>query len=166
MRHAEKKKEKDKIAIVLMLCFCVIALTSIFTIRSSISKINDSGSNVPVSDRIAANPGADPAKPSQNPSPNAAEDKKSAESSARIRSRFSRFYCEFFIGLVDLNSSCSVICLRWKISLNSRYGNGPILVRRRNEISDRAKERVCRKDSKSGKSKKSAFFNVNNGISQ
>ena len=84
MRHAEKKKEKDKIAIVLMLCFCVIALTSIFTIRSSISKINDSGSNVPVSDRIAANPGADPAKPSQNPSPNAAEDKKSAESSARI----------------------------------------------------------------------------------
>jgi len=53
MRHAEKKKEKDKIAIVLMLCFCVIALTSIFTIRSSISKINGSGSNVPVSDKAA-----------------------------------------------------------------------------------------------------------------
>lgn len=52
MRHAEKKKEKDKIAIALMLCFCVIALTSIFTIRSSISKISDSSSNVPVSDRI------------------------------------------------------------------------------------------------------------------
>ncbi len=52
MRHAEKKKEKDKIAIALMLCFCVIALTSIFTIRSSISKINGS-SDVPVSDKAA-----------------------------------------------------------------------------------------------------------------
>ena len=36
MRQAQKKKDKDKVAIVLMLAFCVIALTSIFTIKSNI----------------------------------------------------------------------------------------------------------------------------------
>ena len=84
MRHAEKKKEKDKIAIVLMLCFCVIALTSIFTIRSSISKINDSGSNVPVSDRIAANPKADSDSSSGKTPANPSEDDKTSASSASI----------------------------------------------------------------------------------
>ena len=51
MRQAERKKEKDKVAIALMLAFCVIALTSIFTIKSNINKINDSNTNVPVSDQ-------------------------------------------------------------------------------------------------------------------
>lgn len=51
MRQAEKKKQKDKIAIVLMLCFCVIALTSIFTIKSNLHKIRDSQSDVPVSEK-------------------------------------------------------------------------------------------------------------------
>ena len=51
MRQADRKKEKDKVAIALMLAFCVIALTSIFTIKSNIDKINDSNTNVPVSDR-------------------------------------------------------------------------------------------------------------------
>ena len=51
MRQAEKKKQKDKIAIVLMLCFCVIALTSIFTIKSNLNKIQDSRSGVPVSEK-------------------------------------------------------------------------------------------------------------------
>ena len=52
MRQAQKKKEKDKVAIALMLAFCVIALTSIFTIKSNIDKINGSGTgNIPVSDR-------------------------------------------------------------------------------------------------------------------
>lgn len=50
MRQAERKKEKDKIAIALMLCFCVIALTSIFTIKSNINKIQDSQSGLPVSE--------------------------------------------------------------------------------------------------------------------
>ena len=50
MRQADRKKEKDKVAIALMLAFCVIALTSIFTIKSNIDKINDSNTNVPVSD--------------------------------------------------------------------------------------------------------------------
>ena len=42
MRQADRKKQKDKIAIALMLCFCVIALTSIFTIKSNLNKIQDS----------------------------------------------------------------------------------------------------------------------------
>lgn len=64
MRQAERKKEKDKIAITLMLCFCVIALTSIFAVRSNINKINNSGGGVPVSDPApseepAGNPDSD-----------------------------------------------------------------------------------------------------------
>ena len=51
MRQAERKKEKDKVAIALMLCFCVIALTSIFTIRANIDKIDGSNTQVPVSDQ-------------------------------------------------------------------------------------------------------------------
>ena len=54
MRQTERKKGKDKIALTLMLCFCVIALTSIFAIRSNINKINGSGSNLPVSDPAPA----------------------------------------------------------------------------------------------------------------
>lgn len=52
MRQAQKKKEKDRVAIALVLAFCVIALTSIFTIKSNIDKINGSAGNpVPVYDQ-------------------------------------------------------------------------------------------------------------------
>lgn len=51
MRQAQRKKEKDKAAIALMLAFCVIALTSIFTIKSNIDKIRGADENVPVSER-------------------------------------------------------------------------------------------------------------------
>ncbi len=81
MRHAEKKKEKDKIAIVLMLCFCVIALTSIFTIRSSISKINSS-SDVPVSEDAATR--RQPGEVSDETRSDKALHQKTAESSASI----------------------------------------------------------------------------------
>lgn len=54
MRQADRKKQKDKIAIALMLCFCVIALTSIFTIKSNLNKIQDSQSGVPVSEKVKA----------------------------------------------------------------------------------------------------------------
>lgn len=54
MRQADKKKEKDKIAVVLMLCFCVIALTSIFTIRANVNKIQDSQPDFPVSEDTRA----------------------------------------------------------------------------------------------------------------
>lgn len=54
MRQADRKKQKDKIAIALMLCFCVIALTSIFTIKSNLNKIQDSQSGVPVSEKAKA----------------------------------------------------------------------------------------------------------------
>ena len=50
MRQAQKKKEKDKVAIVLMLAFCVIALTSIFTVKSNIDKINESNKDIIVSE--------------------------------------------------------------------------------------------------------------------
>ncbi len=55
MRHAEKKK--DKITLALLLCFCVIALTSIFTIRSTIDKVEKSNSNLPVSERAQTDSG-------------------------------------------------------------------------------------------------------------
>ena len=55
MRQAQRKKEKDKIAVALMLAFCVIALTSVFTIKSNIDKINGSGGDVAVSDQAPVN---------------------------------------------------------------------------------------------------------------
>lgn len=54
MRQAQKRKEKDKVAVVLMLCFCVIALTSVFTIKSNIDKINDSATDILVSETSKA----------------------------------------------------------------------------------------------------------------
>ena len=52
MRQAQRKKEKDKVAVALILAFCVIALTSIFTIKSNIDKINGSNTNLPVSEKV------------------------------------------------------------------------------------------------------------------
>ena len=49
MRQVQKKKEKDKVAIVLMLAFCIIALTSIFTVKANIDKVNKT-KDVPVSE--------------------------------------------------------------------------------------------------------------------
>lgn len=54
MRQVEKKKGKDKAAAALMLCFCLIALTSIFTIKASIDKISESAGEVPVTKKTAA----------------------------------------------------------------------------------------------------------------
>ena len=65
MRQA-KRKEKDKVAIVLMLCFCVIALTSIFTIKSNIDKVKENGQQVLVSDETAAEQSADEADASSS----------------------------------------------------------------------------------------------------
>lgn len=48
MRQVKEKKRKDKVAAVLMLSFCLIALTSIFTIKASINKISNSAPDVPV----------------------------------------------------------------------------------------------------------------------
>lgn len=50
MRQAQKKKGKDKVAMALMLAFCVIALTSIFTVKSNIDKINESNKDILVSE--------------------------------------------------------------------------------------------------------------------
>lgn len=52
MRQAQNKKVKDKVGAALILAFCVIALTSIFTIKSNIDKINGSNTNLPVSEKV------------------------------------------------------------------------------------------------------------------
>jgi len=36
----EQKKKKDRAALALVLCFCVVALTSVFAVKSSLNKIN------------------------------------------------------------------------------------------------------------------------------
>ena len=54
MRHAKHKKGKDRVAATIFLCFCLIALTSIFTIQASIDKVNESAKNLPVDQKIAA----------------------------------------------------------------------------------------------------------------
>lgn len=52
MRQIQNKRGKDKVQLALVLAFCVIALTSIFTIKSNIDKINDSAANIPVSEKV------------------------------------------------------------------------------------------------------------------
>ncbi len=83
MRHAEKKKEKDKVAAVLMLCFCLIALVSIFTIKSSIDKISQSAGDVPVTTKTPTQPKAGDAKDTAK-EPKAEEEEKTEEASGKI----------------------------------------------------------------------------------
>ncbi len=78
MRQVEKKKGKDKVAAALMLCFCLIALTSIFTIKASIDKISESAGDVPVTKKTAADEEKD-----QAPSKDAEAD-PSQEASAKV----------------------------------------------------------------------------------
>ena len=54
MRHAKQKKSKDRVSATILLCFCLIALTSIFTIQASIDKVNKSAGKLPASQKIAA----------------------------------------------------------------------------------------------------------------
>lgn len=53
MRHAKQKKSKDRVSAIILLCFCLIALTSIFTIQASIDKVNKSAGKLPASQKIA-----------------------------------------------------------------------------------------------------------------
>lgn len=53
MRHVKRKKGKDRVAATIVLCFCLIALTSIFTIQASIDKVNESAKNLPVDQKVA-----------------------------------------------------------------------------------------------------------------
>jgi len=83
MRQAEKKKEKDKVAAVLMLCFCLIALVSIFTIKSSIDKISHSAGDVPVTTETPTEPKAGGDKDTAK-EPKAEEEEKTEEASGKI----------------------------------------------------------------------------------
>ena len=42
----EQKKKKDRAALALDLCFCVVALTSVFAVKSSLNKINAERTNM------------------------------------------------------------------------------------------------------------------------
>lgn len=85
MRQAEKKKEKDKVAAVLMLCFCLIALVSIFTIKSSIDKISQSAGDVPVTTKTPTQPKAGGAKDTaKEPKAEEKEEEKTEETSGKI----------------------------------------------------------------------------------
>ena len=53
MRHVKNKKGKDKVAATIVLCFCLIALTSIFTIQASIDKIKESAGDLAVDQQMA-----------------------------------------------------------------------------------------------------------------
>lgn len=68
MRHTKQKKGKDRVAATIVLCFCLIALTSIFTIQSSIDKVNESAKKLAVDQKIATNPetASDSEEPSQS----------------------------------------------------------------------------------------------------
>lgn len=48
MRQTNNKKKRDKVAAVIMLSFCLIALTSIFTIKANIDKLSNNAKNVVV----------------------------------------------------------------------------------------------------------------------
>ena len=52
MRHARRKKGKDRVAATIALCFCLIALTSIFTIQASIDKVNENAKNLAVDQKV------------------------------------------------------------------------------------------------------------------
>lgn len=82
MRQAQRKKEKDKIAVALMLAFCVIALTSVFTIKSNIDKINESAAgNLPVSEQTPAD---QPKQPSVQSPEKSADNAKDSEASVQV----------------------------------------------------------------------------------
>ena len=66
MRQVQKKKEKDKVAIVLMLAFCIIALTSIFTVKANIDKVNKT-KDVPVSENAGAEEPSDSGSQKSDP---------------------------------------------------------------------------------------------------
>ena len=66
MRQAQKKKEKDKVAIVLMLAFCIIALTSIFTVKANIDKVNKT-KDVPVSENAGTEEPSDSGSQKSDP---------------------------------------------------------------------------------------------------
>ena len=66
MRQVQKKKEKDKVAIVLMLAFCIIALTSIFTVKANIDKVNKT-KDVPVSENVGTEEPSDSGSQKSDP---------------------------------------------------------------------------------------------------
>ena len=84
MRQAQRKKEKVKVAIALMLAFCVIALTSIFTIKSNIDKINGSNTDVPVSEKTQTQTPGNTGDNNRNEQSGKDNSEESAEASTKV----------------------------------------------------------------------------------
>ncbi|MBR3785717.1 MAG: M23 family metallopeptidase [Firmicutes bacterium] len=80
MRHAKNKRSKDRVTATIVLCFCLIALTSIFTIQASIDKINESAKNLPAGQKIATEPSDDKEEKEAAP----AEDREKQQQAADL----------------------------------------------------------------------------------
>ena len=84
MRQIDKKKGKDRVAAMIMLCFCLIALTSIFTIKASMDKISRSAGELPVVQETETSlVENDETKLSSDNESQASSSKESAESAAK-----------------------------------------------------------------------------------
>ena len=83
MRQINKKKDKDKVAVVLMLCFCVIALTSIFTVKANIDKVKENAQNIPVVEETQSEQKKEPVKQS-SPTPSKTEQSDESDVSTDI----------------------------------------------------------------------------------
>lgn len=103
MRQIEKKKGKDKVAAVLMLCFCLIALVSIFTIKSSIDKISKSAGDIPVTTETPTEPEKDAAEESEKESE--AEAEEASGKIPTVDSKEQETQTSGFVSPMDLNTA-------------------------------------------------------------
>ena len=103
MRQIEKKKGKDKVAAVLMLCFCLIALVSIFTIKSSIDKISKSAGDIPVTTETPTEPEKDAAEESEKESE--AEAEEASGKIPTVDSKEQETQTTGFVSPMDMNTA-------------------------------------------------------------
>ena len=84
MRQAKKKKGRDRVAATIFLCFCLITLTSIFTIQSSINKVNESAAKVPISQQTPTKPDLEESPASKDIDDSDARDNRQVEEATPI----------------------------------------------------------------------------------
>lgn len=77
----EMKKRKDKVAIALVLCFCVVALTSVFAVKSSLDKIKAGAGNTEIANAAKAPAAQDSQVSKQTPVVDSEETKAQEEKS-------------------------------------------------------------------------------------
>lgn len=87
----EVKKRKDKVAIALVLCFCVVALTSVFAVRSGLDKIKSNPGSMEISNNAETPAEKDSQVSKQTPvvdSENSTESQKSTDQQEKAASHF------------------------------------------------------------------------------